>query len=426
MDQVIPVVESRKGVKFLKVAAEQLMDLAEQYGVSMVPAFVFFVNGSKVELFEGADVAKLKGLVEKYASSEVTPADGPSVEGGSLEDRLRKLTQSAHVMLFMKGNPAEPKCKFSRGMIEILNEEQIKFASFDVLQDPAVREGLKTFANWKTFPQLWIGGKLVGGLDSVKELTAAGKGKDLKSLISSEAAAIQSLNAAVAARAARASQASASGLVVVDDSALQALISSAPVMIFMKGSPDEPQCGFSSRMVQLLRSHGIEFSSFDILRNEEVRQKLKKFSNWPTYPQLYVNSKLVGGLDIVQEIAEEAEDLAEELGIEKLESKVKKLVLQAPNMLFMKGSPTEPRCGFSREMVRILKENNIPFDSFDILTDETLRQGLKDFAKWPTYPMLFNNGTLVGGLDVVKELAEEGELLDSVAMSGEANKTSAM
>ncbi len=86
-----------------------------------------------------------------------------------------------------------------------------------------------------------------------------------------------------------------------------ALINQAPVMLFMKGNPETPRCGFSNRIVGLLNKHRIKFSSFDILSDEEVREGLKKYSNWPTYPQLYVKGKLLGGLDIVTEMSEEGE-----------------------------------------------------------------------------------------------------------------------
>ena len=69
---------------------------------------------------------------------------------------------------------------------------------------------------------------------------------------------------------------------------LRSLINQSKVMLFMKGNPDAPQCGFSATMIDLLRDEGVDFQSFDILQDEEVRQGLKKFSDWPTYPQLYV------------------------------------------------------------------------------------------------------------------------------------------
>lgn len=84
---------------------------------------------------------------------------------------------------------------------------------------------------------------------------------------------------------------------------LKALVHSAKLLLFMKGTPQDPKCGFSRKVVQLLRENDIPFSSFDILSDEQVRQGLKKLSNWPTYPQIYVNGQLIGGLDILNEMA---------------------------------------------------------------------------------------------------------------------------
>ncbi len=78
-------------------------------------------------------------------------------------------------------------------------------------------------------------------------------------------------------------------------------------MLFMKGLPSAPKCGFSRQMVELLNKHGVAFDAFDILQDDQVRQGLKTFSNWPTFPQLYVNGELVGGLDICQELQESGE-----------------------------------------------------------------------------------------------------------------------
>lgn len=77
-------------------------------------------------------------------------------------------------------------------------------------------------------------------------------------------------------------------------------ISTSPAVLFMKGTPDFPQCGFSAQAVAALRANGVNsFHSVNIFEDPELREALKKFSNWPTYPQLYVNGELVGGCDIV-------------------------------------------------------------------------------------------------------------------------------
>ena len=79
------------------------------------------------------------------------------------------------------------------------------------------------------------------------------------------------------------------------------------IMLFMKGSPDFPQCGFSGGLVQILQACGVEFASADVLSDDQIRQGIKDFSNWPTIPQLYINGEFVGGSDIVTEMYESGE-----------------------------------------------------------------------------------------------------------------------
>ena len=88
---------------------------------------------------------------------------------------------------------------------------------------------------------------------------------------------------------------------------IQEQIKSNPILLYMKGSPDAPQCGFSSRATQLLISCGKPFSFVDILSNSEIRANLPKVSNWPTFPQLFIGGELVGGSDIMVEMHEKGE-----------------------------------------------------------------------------------------------------------------------
>ena len=79
-------------------------------------------------------------------------------------------------------------------------------------------------------------------------------------------------------------------------------IKSNDVVLFMKGTPVFPQCGFSAAVVQILTDVGVKFKSFDVLRDPELRQGIKEFSNWPTIPQLYVKGEFLGGCDIIREM----------------------------------------------------------------------------------------------------------------------------
>ena len=88
---------------------------------------------------------------------------------------------------------------------------------------------------------------------------------------------------------------------------LQQLVTSNDVVLFMKGSPLFPQCGFSSRAIAILNHLNVEFESVDVLQDQEVRQGIKAFSDWPTIPQLYVGGEFVGGSDIMMEMYESGE-----------------------------------------------------------------------------------------------------------------------
>jgi monothiol glutaredoxin len=100
--------------------------------------------------------------------------------------------------------------------------------------------------------------------------------------------------------------------------AIQEAISENSVILFMKGSPEAPACGFSARTVAILQSVGARFAAVDILPDPRIRQELSAISNWPTIPQLFVDGELVGGCDIVSEMYQ-AGELQEALGLEAAE-----------------------------------------------------------------------------------------------------------
>jgi monothiol glutaredoxin len=79
------------------------------------------------------------------------------------------------------------------------------------------------------------------------------------------------------------------------------------ILLYMKGTPDFPQCGFSAQTAQVLKQIGVPFSYFNILEDQDLREQLKQYSNWPTYPQLYINGELLGGCDIIMEMYESGE-----------------------------------------------------------------------------------------------------------------------
>ncbi|RPH06994.1 MAG: Grx4 family monothiol glutaredoxin [Alphaproteobacteria bacterium TMED194] len=93
-----------------------------------------------------------------------------------------------------------------------------------------------------------------------------------------------------------------------------------------------------------------------------------------------------------------------------INSKIKDNNSKDPVVLYMKGNPTFPQCGFSSTVVQILKHIGVNFQSYDVLQDENLREGIKSYSKWPTIPQLYVNNEFVGGCDIIREMFESGEL----------------
>ncbi|CAJ2512970.1 Uu.00g010890.m01.CDS01 [Anthostomella pinea] len=173
---------------WVSLNAEELSDISETYDVTAVPFLVLQCNDEVLETVSGSSAVKVRTAIETHAKSaapgantvaaaagktaapaEVETASDPAKAKEDLNKRLGELIKAAPVMLFMKGTPSAPQCGFSRQLVGILRERSVKYGFFNILADDEVRQGLKEYAEWPTYPQLWMDGDLVGGLDIVKE-----------------------------------------------------------------------------------------------------------------------------------------------------------------------------------------------------------------------------------------------------------------
>lgn len=102
---------------------------------------------------------------------------------------------------------------------------------------------------------------------------------------------------------------------------IEKFISEDSVVLFMKGTPDFPQCGFSANAVAILNFFNVEFKSYNVLEDDELRQGIKSFSDWPTIPQVFINKEFIGGFDILKDMAESG-DFIEILKEKKINYKV--------------------------------------------------------------------------------------------------------
>ena len=171
---------------WVSLNAEDLSDVSELYDVTAVPFLVLLRNGQVLDTVSGSSALKVRTAIEQHAQAPTgaaaaaaatadpidtapAPALSPEQQKEELFKRLGDLVKAASVMLFMKGTPSDPKCGFSRQLVAILREQGVKYGFFNILADDEVRQGLKEYADWPTYPQLWMKGELVGGLDIIKE-----------------------------------------------------------------------------------------------------------------------------------------------------------------------------------------------------------------------------------------------------------------
>jgi len=201
-------------ISFISVNAEEVPSIAEKHEVTAVPFISLQRHGKTLDTVSGADATNIRAAIEKYAgvstsgttsslppaqsvnkpAGETVPSPSSAVNGGTvtkdlsgyapgengntrtpetdkaaLWQRLETLVKAAPVMLFMKGTPSAPQCGFSRQTVGLLRERSIRYGFFNILADDDVRQGLKEFSEWPTYPQLYVSGELVGGLDIIKE-----------------------------------------------------------------------------------------------------------------------------------------------------------------------------------------------------------------------------------------------------------------
>ncbi|XP_047517185.1 uncharacterized monothiol glutaredoxin ycf64-like [Pieris napi] len=101
-----------------------------------------------------------------------------------------------------------------------------------------------------------------------------------------------------------------------------------------------------------------------------------------------------------------------------VKEKIDQIVKNNKVVVFMKGIPDAPRCGFSNAVVQIMRMHAVPYESLDVLSDENIRQGIKDYSNWPTIPQVFINGEFVGGCDIMLQMHQSGELVEELKKVG--------
>jgi len=242
-------------VSFLSISAEEYPDISESYEVTAVPFLVLLRDGKVVETVSGSDAAKIRDAVER--NTKTGQGSGNASKAG--------IPPMLSVTPRTESTNGEASDKHVNGL-------------------GAEKEPAKDLSGYAPKPS---------DPNASTEMTSGYSSNENYNDI------VTSTNQELHNR-------------------LSELVKAAPVMLFMKGTPSMPQCGFSKQLVSILREKGVKYGFFNILADDEVRQGLKEFADWPTFPQLWMGGELVGGLDIVKEELESDPDFLKPYSVSKI------------------------------------------------------------------------------------------------------------
>ncbi|KAJ8867278.1 hypothetical protein PR048_031077 [Dryococelus australis] len=328
-------------VKFAKCLAEDIPEVSMNFGITAVPTFLLLRGGSVVDRVDGADSATLARKIKQQAAKVSWPTVKPAVESeAALTARLKHLISTAPVMLFMKGSPEQPRCGFSKTIIALLKELNADYGTFDILSDEAVRQGLKKYSDWPTYPQ-------VRYFDVLYELSKE-----------SQMVRLSRVSLLCALKKPDWRQFEFTTNITNFTMLMIRVIIEKPLVrlpAFHQGKPGSIPGRFT-----------LDFWKWDLYWMMPLVGGFSRGS------PMYVNGELIGGLDIVREMKENGElekmlpkkqtGKPSENGVaslpdEKLlEERLKGLINSSEVMVFMKGDRNTPRCGFSRQLMEILTE----------------------------------------------------------------------
>lgn len=284
----------------------------------------------------------------------------------------------------MKGSKDKPFCKFTKRLVALMNKAGYDYGSFDVFQDQRIRQWLKYYTNWPTIPQVFINQKFVGGIDIVSELM---EGDEFDEMVPENCKPLK------------------------PEEKMKNILAENPLVALINGSIESPADEQSKNLVESLNASKLEYTAVDVQAKPEY---LKAFKEGQQVPYVFFQGVAACGPEGVQQLLAST-DLKKTVAPRQLTTveRIEALLKNNNVMLFMKGTPENPQCGFSSKTVKLLGEyDGLEWKHFNIFEDNELREALKAYSKWPTYPQLYVKGQLVGGIDILQELHEENELHD--------------
>lgn len=365
-------------VLLLAIRDEEANDgLFSEFGVESVPTVIFLnANLSAAGRLTDASPAEALVFAKGFAKTFATNLD---LESAKYDEIFPRYLLPDRFVFFDFAGKICPELNACRQALEAkgVSVKSLSMAPFKETRGVTVLTQLarRVEPERKTLPFCYVNGKLIGSLAELEEFLAANQPL-LERLRDAEARALETL-----------------------------LLKNPVLLVYDSSLHGEKK----ENIIDELQKKKVMFSILDTTNKPFLRKLVADKTNlipahWPAL--------LLHGHDplphdrILQEL-ESAVD--KKYRIENTEERIKTLIASHPVFVFMKGSPEFPQCGFTRQIVEILSQKRVDYGSYNILSDPELREKLKEISNWKTYPQVYVNGELLGGLDIIREMDQAGE-----------------
>lgn len=375
---------------FVDSDLEPNLELCAKYNIETVPSAIM-VNSEleTVKTFEEIDPVNIHEGIESQIAIAKQNFEIEKVRAFNLLD---KLTKNNKVVVFLDSSSNN---KDNDALRQLLQESKIDFQEIS-LNNKAyenLTKWVQFFSNGQSLPQLYVEGQLIGNLSKVSDLIK--QGELIKSI--------------------------PRDCIIGDiDAELQAIIKEERLILFVTSDFEsrESIAIKSQECLKILQLKGLIFRHLDLKGKQALEFAAKKFVGEEfSIPFLFFDGKpWKGGDDLLQTVQnkELKEIFEEKLFREDVFSQIKKLINSYPIFVFMKGNPDEPQCGFTSQLLEILEEYKVDYRHFNILEDHLIREKIKEYSNWKTFPQIYVKGELIGGLDIIREMIEDGSFEETI------------
>lgn len=378
---------------FIDSDHEANLDLCSRYKIETVPAAIM-VNSEleKLKSFEEIDPVTIHEGIETQI---LIAKQNFEIEKVRASNQLDKIAKQEKITVFRdSSSQAGDDQKVQR----LLDENSVKYQTVDLANRSFdnLAKWVSFFAGGQSLPQVYVEGKLLGGPSKIAELANSGQ---LSGVIPRDCI-LGDVDAEFAS--------------IIQEERLILLVTSD----FEQRDSDAQKSQACLKQMQL---KGLIFRHLDLKNKPAIEAAARKVvGEGFNLPFLFFDQKPFGGGDTLMSTVQNTdlkEIFEEKLFREDVFSQIKKIINSYPIMVFIKGSPDEPQCGFTSTLVGILAKYKVDYRHFNILEDHLIREKIKEYSNWKTFPQMYVKGELLGGLDIIKELIEEGSFLDAIKIT---------